>query len=1462
MKKSFKNLWIAILAFSSALCVFTACKGGKKLDAVKDYEWTYNPEFQDECDADMTIDGVLDETRWSDRVWLEHTQNGVSLQYTTLFTAKGLYIAAKAQDSDIQWNSRLNMGYYNSYLGSGVTNADNSTFWFRVSAENEKEYHTFTAYNFFLDAKDRASRNQTRFQGKTALNGELGEADEMTAELFVTWDALNMEIPDGAQFPDAVRICPAYRYVKEENSGENQWILPTFYNLNAYRMLSNGVFTADGYGNPDVENATIGDSAIGLSKSDSWDLSELNAETPSVTSSWAHDQAIFFTNVKSDTYVYGAKVKLLPETWGEGSGGAGLIDMVSPKEFISLYVYANHLNVDEKGNPKAVQIGLYGNLRDLGTPNTRYNDKLYLTLPYEEKYTTEGISLTVIKNGAWVYYFAENRLVYAGMFSMLQGVTAPGLYTLTRQAEFTHFYATDYTGNQEGLTAEINKYAYTVMTEASGGTVTLDKLAIGLNEDGATEDLVFKLEPTSGYVLTSLEVEGTTEDSDYYQYALDTMQDGVVTIDRSKLVGNITIKAKFTTYRTGSTKDATIKVTGTVRSEKDGSNVNGASVALKGDNKLMRYSTTVNNGTYSFYVLRAGTHTVGGKEISTAGKYTFEIEMAGYVYTTGEIILPETQTDNVNFDFVLKQRVIGGKVNIEGVVVESNTEYWTADRYDEDVVTIRSGGNCSHFYYTDVATERAVMEFTVTNLSDVGGSYDRSPSVGVRMENGALARFEVGFTINNTAYYTRTGAWSAIQAYPSTANFDLLDIGVAHTFRIVRDDATVAAYVKQGEDWVELFCVSDPLLSGVRAYGLTYRDGGGEKTIEFSDCKIAYQDTDTVDGVPLDEFIMSALYNELTVVEYDENVGEIEFVSGVREINGKYYTAKNGEIQIAFTPTDMSREYRILVGDEKQGGKGSGTYTFKLNGPCELIVRHATEADLAELLYVARLDHATVNGYHLGKTVTDKADGVKYSNEGKTVTAKSDGDWFYSFVNTVGTEYSYTATVRADETYYKQLGETATTYMPGVGIGTSNADGSKAFTISVKFAYWERTGAVVLNVSTLGWRSNVVLYGSFEDVYATRYSDEENGITNWGDGALNATVQFYKTADELAIFVQGQRMCTMTAEGVRVARGVACSNYQTLTGDAWKARLACFFGKDVESVCGIHGEAMDKTFEFAYDADYTTDFEYPVEENVDEYVARLDHATVNGYHLGGIVTDVADGVEYANGGKTVTAKSDGDWFYSFYNTVGTQYSYTAKLHAEDTYYQKLEECSNVYMPGVAIATSNADGSQAYSISVKFAYWENAGNVILSVATLGWRRDISLQGSFADVYEKRISEDVTNGTAGWGDGELNATVKFVKTAHKLTIFVEGQELCTLTADGIAVADGVTCTDAKLTDETTKERLSCFFGEGVESVCGIQGEAMDNGLAFTYDVEYKTEVESPDEETDFSDGVMIDGSQLWK
>ena len=111
MKKKLSIIFLALALCVTAVFV-TAC-GGKKTGEKSDYEWKYEKEFTDEHDADMTIDGALNEQRWQGQQYLTHVQDGVTVNYTTVFTEKGLYIGAKEQDPDMKWNARFNFSNFN-----------------------------------------------------------------------------------------------------------------------------------------------------------------------------------------------------------------------------------------------------------------------------------------------------------------------------------------------------------------------------------------------------------------------------------------------------------------------------------------------------------------------------------------------------------------------------------------------------------------------------------------------------------------------------------------------------------------------------------------------------------------------------------------------------------------------------------------------------------------------------------------------------------------------------------------------------------------------------------------------------------------------------------------------------------------------------------------------------------------------------------------------------------------------------------------------------------------------------------------------------------------------------------------------------------------------------------------------------------------------------------------------------
>lgn len=334
MAKHKKKIIIAASVLLCALLLIVLFFVLKKrvFPSINDYQWTYEQEFIDEHDSDMVIDGKLDEARWSGQKWLTHSDNGVALKYTTVFTDYGLYIGAEVEDDDLQWNKRFNFARY-------TADCSNSAFHFRISHSDATTATTFNRYNMYVDVKDSASRNQTHHEAKATLNGELNpkdgknKANKMTAELFVSWEALHLE--DGK--PEDIRIFPEYRYVQGESSSENAWIAPICYEEGSDRMFLSALFGKEGYINADKENALLGDSKTGMSKSDGWDVSKADKGQVSVND--YYQQNIFYKGIYSDAYIYSTTMKITGERENE-VGFAGVSDTKDGRNLNAFYVDA------------------------------------------------------------------------------------------------------------------------------------------------------------------------------------------------------------------------------------------------------------------------------------------------------------------------------------------------------------------------------------------------------------------------------------------------------------------------------------------------------------------------------------------------------------------------------------------------------------------------------------------------------------------------------------------------------------------------------------------------------------------------------------------------------------------------------------------------------------------------------------------------------------------------------------------------------------------------------------------------------------------------------------------------------------------------------------------------------------------------------------------------------------------
>ena len=605
MKKNRSIIFTVLLCCLLSVCALaaTACskKGDIKTNIIGDgdaYEWAYSPAYSDECDADTTIDGKLDEARWDNKVWLAHAEQGVQTRYTTSFSEKGLYIAMQAKDAKMQWNSPR------AFM-------KNSSFYLYVISNKATEYHAFQCYAFYIDEQNSRSRQTARWSAQGRRSTDESGMPTLTAEFFASWDALNYTVDDATGMPETVRFIPQYRHVESVDSAENMFLHPAFASATTNYADVNTAFSFDknGYKNADADGAELGDAKNGYAKSDGWDFSKIagdeEGENKSVTSISSSKQAIFFKNIDSSRYSYSVKIKfneLLPED--TYSGMWGVCDMRNTKEFhVVCFDSSDYINSEHKAyryymqdydNTYNKQIGFYN--------DPRTEDLDYMTL-------------RVIKDDTRYYYIFNDRYENCIELDWLGGKTAPGLFARDSSVTFFDWEAKDYEGADKDaeFAALCDQYMHTVniSSSISGGSVIADKMAMPCDSD---QQVHLTVTPQRGFMLTDLTMNGESVFADY----LKNMQNGVYSFVPD---GSVHIDAVFTELPA----DKTLRITGKVK-RTSGSTVVGLPYAVRctqsEDNLLYISGATTSAGMFDFTVLRKGEYEIGGRTVAVDGKYT------------------------------------------------------------------------------------------------------------------------------------------------------------------------------------------------------------------------------------------------------------------------------------------------------------------------------------------------------------------------------------------------------------------------------------------------------------------------------------------------------------------------------------------------------------------------------------------------------------------------------------------------------------------------------------------------------------------------------------------------------------------------------------------------------------------------------------------------------------------------
>ena len=921
MKKKLSIIFLALALCVTAVFV-TAC-GGKKTGEKSDYEWKYEKEFTDEHDADMTIDGALNEERWQGQQYLTHVQDGVTVNYTTVFTEKGLYIGAKAQDPDMKWNARFNFSSTNA-------NPANSAFWFNIKGPDVQDGHAMRAFNFFVDAFDSASRNQTRFEAKSKVNGDIMkfEATEMTAELFVSWDALNIDTTDG--LPEFVRIIPYYRHVKAVgDAGENKWLTPIFiygnpgwdYGLsydenlhqNWYRPISGMKFGSVGYINADKPGAVVGDAANGYSKSSGWDLSRIDEGV--VKAVGPDEQAIFFKGINSSKYMVSAKMKMLggamhAGNWKDQYPSAGIINMRDETESIALYISGRSI-LDGAASWNFHTLDKYTGWKDT------YEGSFVKPAGFNPQ--TDSIELKCIQYDENLFYFINGELALIKRVDWIKDGACPGLYGLSAEVEFTDFKATDYKDDADALKAIISEYAYSVsVTAGDGGFVTIDKTALRKGDS-----LTVNVAPSAGYVLSSFEINGKDKKEDKYDYVVENLDNGKVVFD--DITEDSSIVASFARL------DGGVRVSGKISAGGRAMTTSALTLTAPSDKRVFYTATPTSNGSFNFTLSPAGTYAVGAKTITLDGNYVLKIKTPGYRDKTIEITVNADDKSVRVPDVELEKNVVGGSVTIGGRAYDSDVNGWDMSAEADSAVYAENGSNGSLAYFTDKTGKDAVVDFTISNKTEIteGGKYEAEPCMGVSLTDGSN-RFDI-FVFNEGLRISPKGWWNGGgEAYnvsvPVKYSLRAKENPEKLTFRLVRSGAAVALLYKDGDDYTEIWRTRNATIEKMSAYAFTVCQSQPCR-LEFSDYSIKLDDE-------AKDYIEAVLYETVTLGAYDTAGGTVTITG----------TGADGKIKYGdkFTVAIDSQKTAIVTyGDKTEIITGGGEVSFTATHSGEVSVSFA-----------------------------------------------------------------------------------------------------------------------------------------------------------------------------------------------------------------------------------------------------------------------------------------------------------------------------------------------------------------------------------------------------------------------------------------------------------------------------------------------------------------------------------------
>ena len=704
---------IVLLSIAFCLCLLgcnrAAGSGSNMAENLskEEYNYEYDRPFYSTPDDFMTIDGVFDEEEWSDCVWMQTTQYDVTYKITTLFTEKGIYVAAYAEDPNIIFRGRNNF-------------INNSSFEIQIVKENTPVYtranrwrqNFMNDYMFHADSKTCRSYRERNFNGAVKCVGEpnSGNTTSLSYEMFMGWDQMHFnksELEPETGMPKSVRIWCQYIRVDKNNSADTRYISPFLMDYGIYPSYYE-------YGPKGIinrpDNGVIGSAVKGTTCTDRWIM---NPETGEAKVDLYQTQHIWFNhdvygNEISRPTSFIAEAKVTADTTNYTSGQA-TFGIMTIHDMWSMVTYG--VNMSNLINGKTVTLESIE-----GIDSSYWVGQLSMVKTMATNYADNSIYLRLVKINGYYYYFykapSDAEYTYAGYeyFYKNDGEVDVGLFT-NCPSTVSEYKVIDFTGNESQLEKELTKSVYFIDSDdASGGSIEVSDNVIRKGDA-----LKVILTPNNGYVLNQLTVNGENKFDEY------RLNNGVLEFVPTS---DVAIKAKFVRIPVEYCENVEFTVV-----DSENVAVANADFVIRNTNPLLsKTGVTSGKGIIKTVIPKKGNFEINGVTYDCDGEYTLNLTKKTFIDKTYEFTL----TGEISETIVMKDTLWGKKTSING---KNIADAYGSLEYDEETDSYYTFGGGVRQYYSNTfnANGNYVYRATITTKPTQGTI---NPVVGMVITSG------------------------------------------------------------------------------------------------------------------------------------------------------------------------------------------------------------------------------------------------------------------------------------------------------------------------------------------------------------------------------------------------------------------------------------------------------------------------------------------------------------------------------------------------------------------------------------------------------------------------------------------------------------------------------------------------------------------------------------------------------